>query len=141
MLCIQMLVLKYQFIENLYYIVERIKEEHGALNGSTLIKIHGLQDSPLNRGDLKTPGAEDIRYSYEPMYRAIVQNPSEKHSKFPYFRDDRTPYPIPMEYVSDLIQRVIQVEMQTELKTNADEVVDGLDDNLRLKSSGTQVQR
>jgi len=124
-----------------YYMVERMREGHSSVSGETYIRIHGLKNSPLNQGDLHTPGAEEIAYTYRPMYRAILQNPSEKHSKLPYFKDDKTPYPIPMEYVSDLIQRVIQVEMQTELKTNADEVVDGLDDNLRLKSSGTQVQR
>jgi len=55
--------------------------------------------------------------------------------------DAVNPYPIPMEYVSDLIQRVIQVELQTELKTQGDEIADGLDDNLRMKRSGAQVQR
>ena len=52
------------------------------------------------------------------------------------WNDSEDSYPIPMEYVSDLIQRVIQVEMQTVLKTQKDEITDGLDDNLRAKGSG-----
>ena len=43
--------------------------------------------------------------------------------------------------ISDLIQRVIQVEMQTELKTTPDIVTDGLDDIIKQKISGPQVQR
>ena len=58
------------------------------------------------------------------------------------WHDDTTPYPIPMEYVSDLIQRVVQVEMQTEIKTIPDVIIDGQDDLTKLKmKGGTQVQR
>ena len=53
--------------------------------------------------------------------------------------DANNPYPMPMEFISDLIQRVVQIELQTELKTQSDEITDGLDDN--MKGSGTQVQR
>tara|TARA_R100001129_G_scaffold60576_2_gene41211 strand:- start:24927 stop:25781 length:855 start_codon:yes stop_codon:yes gene_type:complete len=107
------------------------------------IKVHGLMDGPINRGDLQTPVAMDIRYSYKPRFRAILQNPTETSiiSAIQEFQDDKSPYPIPLEFVSDLVQRIIQVEVQTELKTNKDVVVDGLDDNLRLKASGAQVQR
>ena len=45
-----------------------------------------------------------------------------------------------MEYVSDLIQRVLQVEIKTELTTNQDLITDGLDDN-KKQPSGPQVQR
>ena len=56
--------------------------------------------------------------------------------------DSNTPYPIAMEYVSDLIQRVIQIEMQTTLKTMPDIITDGMDDTVRKNiSSGAQVQR
>ena len=59
------------------------------------------------------------------------------------FVDGSVAYPIPMEYVSDLIQRVLQIEVQTQLKTNSENINDGLDDNVKLKttSSGSQVQR
>ena len=54
--------------------------------------------------------------------------------------DSTNPYPIPMEYVSDLIQRVVQVEMQIELKTNPELVIDGIDDSMKSKKQGgTQV--
>jgi hypothetical protein len=56
--------------------------------------------------------------------------------------DSKTPYPIPMEYVSDLIQRVVQIEVQTELKTIPDVITDGQDDLTKLKmKGGAQVQR
>lgn len=77
---------------------------------------------------------------------AILENPTEIKSMWrlwihpkPSYDDFVDSYPIPMEYVSDLIQRVVQVEMQTELQTQSDVINDGLDDNIRRR--GSQVQK
>ena len=47
--------------------------------------------------------------------------------------DDVSLYPIPSEYISDLIQRVIQSEMRTELSTMSDERTDGMDTTKLMK--------
>lgn len=47
-----------------------------------------------------------------------------------------------MDMVGDLIQRVIQIEMQTSLKTIPEVVSDSFDDTTKVKlTSGSQVQR
>jgi len=130
-----------------------------------IISIHQLQVSP-NYLDNKTTGAaRTMFWNYKAKVDMILQNPTDIHNIYnngvyeflgtnssntinaseaietSMWDDAVNPYPIPMEYVSDLIQRVIQVELQTELKTQGDEIADGLDDNLRMKRSGAQVQR
>ena len=110
------------------------------------IILRGLQVSPNYHGGLHSPGERKIFWKYRANMHAILENPTEIGDVWnlwfypkPSWDDSKDPYPISMEYVSDLIQRVIQVEMQIELKTQADEITDGLDDNLRRR--GAQVQR
>ena len=115
-----------------YYIVARynqIFDERGKIR----IDIYGLQKSPNYFGDLETPGGENLKYRYAASYSAIFQNPTELDS----FNDETTPYPIPAQYVGDLVQRVLQTEVQVELKTKADEIVDGADDNMKMMASGS----
>ena len=123
-----------------YYIVVRLHDSDTRTQnqgGKTKIEIYGLQKSPNNFGDLETPGGENLIYRYEADYKVIFQNPTELDD----FNDETTPYPIPAQYVGDLVQRVVQVEMQVGLKTTPDIITDGLDDGLRMKASGAQVQR
>ena len=75
------------------------------------------------------------------MIRDYIWGAKAHDYNFLTFDDDKDAYPIPMEYVSDLVQRIIQIEVQTELKTSADEITDGLDDRLRMKGSGARVQK
>ena len=114
--------------EHPYYIID-----HLVGSGAVRLRIHGLQDSPNYFGDLKTPGAKKIEFRYKTAYHAIFENPTDLDG----FEDETTPYPIPAQYVGDLVQRVLQTEVQVELKTRADEVVDGADDNMKMRASGS----
>ena len=92
-----------------------------------------ILENPTHIAEIFDSGVD--KYSIGGMLYDTL-NPGRHH-----WEDDKNAYPIPAEHVSDLIQRVIQVELQTELKTQGDEIADGLDDNLRMKRSGAQVQR
>ena len=113
------------------------------------IILNNLQVSPNYHGGLNTPANKKIFWKYQGVVNLILENPTEIDIMYDRYYmpkinwdDATTPYPIPMEYVSDLIQRVIQVEMQTELKTMPDIITDGMDDLIKLKTKGgTQVQR
>jgi len=122
-------------------------QDQSRKNNENYISFQSLQISPNYHGGLNTPGNKKLFWKYRASASMILENPTEidmmgdwEDTKLNW-DDDTTPYPIPMEYVSDLIQRVIQVEMQTELKTTPDIVTDGLDDIIKQKISGPQVQR
>ena len=107
------------------------------------IMLNNLQVSPNYHGGLNTPANKKIFWKYQGVVNLILENPTEIDIMYDRYYmpkinwdDATTPYPIPMEYVSDLIQRVIQVEMQTELKTMPDIITDGMDDLIKLKSKG-----
>lgn len=102
-----------------------------ALEGQALIMINGLQISPNNYGDLEVPAGEDIEFIYRFFINFILQDPTQieenvggfyshegggqgQHKKFD---DDTTPYPIPAQYVKDLIERVVSTEGSVSLKT------------------------
>jgi hypothetical protein len=120
-----------------YYTQENINQGHGS------ITFRGIQVSPNYHGGLNTPVNKKVFWKYLGSADMVLEDPTKIniiHGQ--EWDDDLTPYPIAMEYVSDLIQRVIQVEMQTELKTSPDTVNDGADDMKKINSSrGTQVQR
>lgn len=132
-----------------YYIAETAKiGRDDGYSGRHYIGIRGIQVSPNYHADLDAPGIQKVFWKYRATASMILENPTEIEIMVglwfeykPKWDDDKTPYPIPMEYVSDLIQRVLQVEMQTEIKTTPDVITDGLDDNIKQKASGTQVQR
>lgn len=120
------------------------QEKHGM--ETNYISLRGLQVSPNYHGGLASPGEKKIFWKYRATMSAILENPTEIKSMWrlwihpkPSYDDFVDSYPIPMEYVSDLIQRVVQVEMQTELQTQSDVINDGLDDNIRRR--GSQVQK
>jgi len=116
-----------------YYKVERNIDDNINFSGQTKLRIYGLQDSPNYYGDLQVAGVNNIKFRYKASYSAIFQNPTELFG----FKDESTPYPIPAQYVGDLVQRVLQTEVQVELKTRADEMVDGADDNMKMRASGS----
>jgi len=128
------------------YTASHNRQTHGSEN---YIVFTGLQVSPNYHGNLNTPGFKKLFWKYRGYGKMILENPTEIEMMWPLYHsikkewdDAVTPYPIPMEYVSDLVQRVVQFEMQLELKTTPDVISDGADDNLKLKQrSGAQVQR
>ena len=134
-----------------YYI-----QQSGKLNVSNnnnshkdYLSFRALQVSPNYHGGLSTPGNKKVFWKYRAGAWMILEDPTEIDMMWDLWYlpkldwdDATTPYPIPMEYVSDLIQRVIQVEMQTELKTMPDIITDGMDDLIKLKvKGGAQVQK
>jgi len=131
-----------------YYIQETAKIDRDNNANGNYISLRQLQVSPNYHGGLSTPVAKKVFWKYRGGATMILENPTEIDMMYGFWYETETkwddatiPYPIPMEYVSDLIQRVIQVEMQTELKTIPDVVTDGLDDNIKQKVRGPQVQR
>ena len=128
----------------------RARDQREENTGRTYLVLNNLQVSPNYHGGLNAPGDKKIFWKYRGTIESILENPTDikqvyarKHYVLGGTWDDAiNPYPIPMEYVSDLIQRVIQVEMQAELKTMPDIITDGMDDLMKLKiKGGTQVQR
>lgn len=129
--------------------------------GDTFLAIQNLKVSPNYHGGLETPGEEKLFYAYQANVKMVLSNPVEvaekggynpaNYDKYNDHGDARTPnlwddaknyYPIPMDMVGDLIQRVIQIEMQTSLKTIPEVVSDSFDDTTKVKlTSGSQVQR
>jgi hypothetical protein len=120
--------------------------------GGNMLKLNNLQVSPLYlRDKIPESGGDNILFKYRGEASLILENPTHidnvngvrYETNEQRFDDGKVAYPIPMEYVSDLIQRVLQIEIQTELKTTSENVNDGLDDNVKLKtvSGGPQVQR
>lgn len=144
----------YQFAEN------QVNDGYDK-NGDTFLAIQNLKVSPNYHGGLEAPGDEKLFYAYVANVRMILSNPIEvaekggynpaDYDKYNNYGDANTPnlwddsknyYPIPMDMVGDLIQRVIQIEIQTSLKTVPEVVSDSFDDTTKVKlTSGTQVQR
>jgi len=131
-----------------YYTQETLGIDRENNGNENYISLRQLQVSPNYHAGLNTPTNKKIFWKYRGSLTMILENPTEIDMMYGFWYetetkwdDATTPYPIPMEYVGDLIQRVIQVEMQTELKTTPDIVTDGLDDIIKQKISGPQVQR
>ena len=108
-------------------------------SNQNFITLRNLQVSPNYHGGLKTPGDKKVFWKYNAYVRMILEKPTDINMMWDHsstlidWDDATTPYPIPMEYVSDLIQRIIQAEMQTELKTQSDEISDGTDTTAVMK--------
>ena len=113
------------------------------------ITFRGLQVSPNYHGNLNTPTNKKLFWKYRGYATMILEDPTKIDMMYAFahnpvkneYDDANTPYPIPMEYVSQLIQRVIQIEIKAELTTQSDMVTDGLDDNLKRQTGGSQVQK
>ena len=116
--------------------------------GEMIIGLFGLQVSPNYHGNSSTPGVQKVFWKYNSTMKAIFSDPTKitqprvglVFNSDPY-DDSSYPYPIPMEYVKELIERVLQVEMQTVLKTLPDSVDDNTDTTKKMTSRGPQVQR
>lgn len=96
-------------------------DEHSSGN---FISLRRLQVSPNYHGGLKTPGNKKVFWKYRASAHMILENPTEIEMMWSlwyapkmHWDDATTPYPIPMEYVNDLIQRVTQQESLYSLQT------------------------
>ena len=71
---------------------------------------------------------------------SVARRHGYNNSKFAHWDDDKTPYPIPAEYIKDLIDRVIASEISISTKTVSDELRDNVD-TTKIMQYGAQVQR
>ena len=71
---------------------------------------------------------------------SVARRHGYNNSKFAHWDDDKTPYPIPAEYIKDLIDRVIASEISVSTKTVSDELRDNVD-TTKIMQYGAQVQR
>jgi hypothetical protein len=121
----------------------------GGSEGQMTLAIGGIQASPNNFDNEGTPTNKKILWKYRAYADMLLENPTDIDMMWPlwwapkqYWDDATTPYPLPMQYIPELIQRILQVELQITLKTIPDIITDGIDDTTKLKlSSGTQVQK
>jgi hypothetical protein len=123
--------------------------------GYSVIKFKGLQISPNYHGRYETPQREELYWAYNATAKMILEDPTQVSIMYhqdnmgnaaawsPGFIDERpvkhqwddsaSLYPIPAEYISDLIQRVVQSETKTGLSTMSDERTDGMDTSKLMK--------
>jgi len=76
---------------------------------------------------------QPIFWSYKANARMILADPTKAN---PSWDDSKTPYPIPMEYVSDLTQRVMSQEMGVVIKTPVDDIEDNMDTTKMMREKG-----
>ena len=120
-----------------YQVTARQNREDNA-HGNYII-INGLQVSPNYHGNLHAPGKQKLFWKYRATTAMILENPTEIDVMYDWWwepkvdwDDATTPYPIPMEYVQELVQRVVQTELSISLKTPSDIITDGVD-NTKFK--------
>lgn len=76
---------------------------------------------------------QTVFWSYKANARMILADPTKAS---PSWDDSKTPYPIPMEYVSDLTQRVMSQEMGVVIKTPVDDIEDNVDTTKMMREKG-----
>ena len=79
------------------------------------------------------PNQQTLFWSYKANARMILADPTKAS---PSWDDSKTPYPIPMEYVSDLTQRVVSQEMGVVIKTPVDGIEDNVDTTKMMREKG-----
>ena len=132
-----------------HYNIHRAFNSRETGGGHMHLNIGGLQSSPNNFNNEANPTNKKILWKYRASADMILENPTDIDMMWPlwyapkkYWDDATTPYPLPMQYIPELIQRILQVELQITLKTIPDIITDGIDDTTKLKlSSGAQVQK
>ena len=130
--------------------------------GTLVLGLNGLQVSPSYFLDNDTLSRNKIRWAYDGNLRAIFSNPTEvvsfrrfdstaliapnlvnnpshfnRHAAS--WDDDKSPYPIPIEYIKDLIDRVIATEVSISTKLISDEIRDNVD-TTKVMQYGAKVQ-
>jgi len=136
--------------------------EASIISGTLVLGLNGLQVSPSYFLDNDISPANKIRWAYDGNLRAILSNPTEGTSFRRYdsstaiapileknslhfnrhaasWDDDKSPYPIPTEYIKDLIDRVIATEVSISTKVISDELRDNVD-TTKVMQYGAKVQ-
>ena len=90
---------------------------------NSMIKLGGLLVSPQYHGGVASWNDLETYFGYAGSTNALLSNPTDiqNYERLSDWSDKESAYPIPMEYVSDLVQRVVQQEFSTSLKTMASE--------------------
>jgi len=122
-----------------YFYQVTAKQNRDDNSHGNYITINGIQVSPNYHGNLHTPNQQKLFWKYRAATSMILENPTEIDVMWDWWwipkvdwDDATTPYPIPMEYVQDLVQRVVQTELSISLKTPTDIQTDGVD-NTKFK--------
>ena len=95
-------------------------EDSSSSNGGLIIALHSLQISPNNLQDTTSTAVDTVGWVYRPSFHIICQDPTQINNMQGLnnnFDDETSTYPIPAEYVKDLIERVLQTEGSVSLKT------------------------
>jgi|3_EtaG_2_1085321.scaffolds.fasta_scaffold01196_6 hypothetical protein len=138
-------------------------------SGTLVLKLNGLQVSPNYYSNNENENKYQILWAYDGNLRAILANPTEATTfrrfdittmtnntphiyleelnrennyygnEFAHWSDDKTPYPIPTEYIKDLIDRVIATEVSISTKLPSDEIRDNVD-TTKIMQYGAKVQ-
>ena len=136
-------------------------------SGTLVLGLGGLQVSPSYFLDDISSGESKVRWAYDGNLRAIFSDPTKiisnrkydftngvdftdfesgnipndefKIRDFTRWDDDKSPYPIPAEYIKDLIDRVIASEISVSIKAMSDELRDNVD-TTKVMQYGAQVQ-
>lgn len=94
--------------------------------------LKAIFENPLEAGQIKRV----VRTSHGP----VGASESQKLYTYDYWRDSSTPYPLPQEYIKDLVERIMSMELNT-LKTKKDIISDNLDTtNIQVPQSSSNRQ-
>ena len=122
-----------------YFIQATAKQNREEYSHGNYISIKSISTSPNYHGNIHTPNKKKLFWKYRASASMILENPTEIDIMYDWWwvpkvdwDDATTPYPIPMEYVQDLVQRVVQTELSIILKTPSDVQTDGID-NTKFK--------
>jgi hypothetical protein len=105
------------------------------------VSITNLQVSPNYMNNTDALDNKSVVWVYKGALRAIFSDPTKvvaKRTKIgtaTQYRDDIDPYPLPMEYVKDLIERILALEVRTELSMPSD-LINDAQDSTKLQGGG-----
>jgi hypothetical protein len=105
------------------------------------VSITNLQVSPNYMNNTDALDNKSVVWVYKGALRAIFSDPTKvvaKRTKIgtaAQYRDDIDPYPLPMEYVKDLIERILALEVRTELSMPSD-LINDAQDSTKLQGGG-----
>lgn len=131
---------------NPYALLTKADSSSSINKNKVLVELRGLQVSPNYHNNSNSP-TEKIFWKHSAWLRAIFADPTKVIKDRVYswqdpdqWDDATSPYPIPMEYVKDLIERVITTEISVMNKTMSDELNDAAD-TTKILQYGAKVQK
>jgi len=127
-----------------------LHEKTTSPSSSDRIRLHNLDVSPNYLGGDMEFTFDKVYWQYSSQGDFLLKDPT-RIVEMPGFNWDYGPkewndhghdYPIGTDYIGDLIQRILQIEINTTLKTVPEVINDGMDDTHKMQlSRGSQVQR